>query len=124
MGSYSVWGNFYVGESVSNFAWGLAASDRIMFGAKDKNINVPGASLWQYLQTEFDTKLALAMLILSSAVGITLCLGFKLGFFFVIYAVLMTGLPLSWMMSYGTKERSRLIAQYHKSKQFLIKPWD
>ena len=61
---------------------------------------------------------------LTSAVGISLGLGFKLGFFFVIYGVLMTGLPLSWMMSYGTKERSRLIAQYHKSKQFLIKPWD
>jgi len=63
VGSYSVWGNFYVGESVFNFAWGLAASDGIMSGAKDKNINVPGASLWQYLQTEFGTKLALAMLL-------------------------------------------------------------
>jgi hypothetical protein len=67
-------------------------------------------------------KLALAMLLLTTAVGISLGLGFKLGFFLVIYGVLMTGLPLSWMMSYGTKERSRLIAQYHKSKQFLIKP--
>lgn len=62
------------------------------------------------------------MLLLTSAVGISLSLGFKLGFFFVIYAVLMTGLPLAWMISYRTKMRSRLIAQYHKSKQFLIKP--
>lgn len=101
---------------------GFAAIAGIMFGAKNRSVAVPGGTLWQYLQTEFGTILAVAILLLTSALGISLGLGFKLGFLFVIYAVLATGLPLAWMMIYMPKERSRLIAQYRKSEQQLIKP--
>jgi hypothetical protein len=100
----------------------LAAIAGIMFGAKDRSVAVPGGTVWQYLQTEFGTILAVVILLLTSALGISLGLGFKLGFLFVIYAVLATGLPLAWMMIYMPKARSRLIAQYRKSEQHLIKP--
>lgn len=102
---------------------GLAAIVGVMFGAMiNKNIAVPRTSVWQYLQTEFGTILAVAMLLLTSAFGISLGLSFKLGFLFVIYAALATGLPLALIISYKKKERSRLVAQYRKSEHNLIKP--
>jgi len=107
--------------SVTLLVW-LAAIVGIMFGAKDRSVAVPGGTDWQYLQTEFGTILAVVILLLTSALGISLGLGFKLGFLFVIYAVLATGLPLAWMMIYMPKQRSRLIARYRKSEQQLIKP--
>jgi len=67
--AFSLWGAIQSGgistsERLSlTLLGGLRQAMGFMSGAKDKNINVPGASLWQYLQTEFGTKLALAMLL-------------------------------------------------------------
>lgn len=88
----------------------------------NKIVTVPGSSIWQQLKTEVGTILGMVMLSLASVLGMSLILGSKLGFLFVICAGVLTGLPLAWIISYRTKKRSHLIAQYHKSEQFLIKP--
>ena len=103
---------------------GLVAFAGLMLGAKDKSIAMPQTSVWKHLKTEFGTILAVAILLLTVTLGISVGIGLKLGLLnpFVISTVLATALPLAWMMIYMPKERSRLIAQYRKSEQNLIKP--
>ncbi|HEY9711476.1 MAG TPA: hypothetical protein V6D48_24930, partial [Oculatellaceae cyanobacterium] len=73
------------------------------------------------------TILAGGIFLLTAALGINLgilVIGFSLGFLnpFVIFFILATSLCFAWMLIYTSKERSRLIAQYRKSQQQLIKP--
>jgi serine/threonine protein kinase len=72
----------------------------------------------------FSKVASIAILILTIGLGSSLGVGMKLGAsnLFALAAVLGTGLPLAGMMLYPPLQRRRLIAQYRKSEQHLIKP--
>jgi hypothetical protein len=69
-------------------------------GARGGNA-VTGAAVWQRLKTEFGAAVAVAIIIETVALGISLGMAFKLGLLnrFVIWAVLATGVPLAWMIA-------------------------
>ncbi len=69
-------------------------------GARRGNA-VPGAAVLERLKTEFGTAVAVAVLLETVALGISLGMAFKLGLLhrFVIWAVLATGVPLAWMIA-------------------------
>lgn len=110
-----------VGVFVGDKAW---TAFKLKFGKTRIKVLVSSETLWQHLQIEFGTVLAIVMPLLTAALGISLGMGFKLGFLnlFVICAVLVTGLPLAWMIIYLPKERSRIIAKYRQLEPHLIKP--
>lgn len=75
-------------------------------------------------QRGFSTSLAVGISLLTTALGISLGLWFKLGLLnpLLISTVLATGVPLAAMIFYPPLERKRLIANYRKLEQHLIKP--
>jgi serine/threonine protein kinase len=81
------------------------------------------------IQTEikkqgFSKVASIAILILTTALGISLGVCLKLGAsnLTALAAVLGTGLPFAGMMLYPPLKRRQLIAQYRKSEQHLIQP--
>jgi hypothetical protein len=83
--------------------------------------------VWKDMKIEFGTILAGGIFLLTAVLGISLTIlviGFALGLLnpFVIFSLLATSLSFTWMLINISKERSRLIAQYRKSQQQLIKP--
>ena len=79
---------------------------------------------WKDLKTEFGTILAGLLFLLTAALGVSFASGLVVGFLnpFIIFIILATGLSLVWIINYKKKERSRLVAEYQKSEQSLIKP--
>ena len=76
------------------------------------------------LQRGFSKTLAFGVSFLSTALGISLGIGLKLGFFnaLVMSAILGTSFPLATMILYPPLERARRIANYRKLEVHLIKP--
>lgn len=75
------------------------------------------------LKRGFSPILAVGLSVLATALGISLGIGLEVGMLnrWVIGAILVTSLPLSAIVLYPPLERARLIANYRKSEQFLIK---
>jgi hypothetical protein len=69
--------------------------------AKDGVAAMPEAAILKHLNAEFGTVLAVAIPLLTAVLGIILGIGLKLGLQnpLVIWAVLATGLPLTWMIA-------------------------
>ena len=63
-------------------------------------------------------------MLLTSGLGISLGIGFTVGFLnpSIILAIAGTGLPLATMIFYPILRRRKLIAKYQQSQQHLIKP--
>ena len=76
------------------------------------------------LNRGFSKALAFGVSLLSTALGISLGIGLKLGFLnhLVISAVVGTSLPLVMMILYPPLERARRLARYRKLERHLIKP--
>jgi hypothetical protein len=76
------------------------------------------------LNRGFSKTLAVGVSLLSAALGISLGMGLKLGFFnqIVMSAVLCTSFPLAALILYPPLERARRIANYRKLEGHLIKP--
>jgi hypothetical protein len=76
------------------------------------------------LNRGFSKALAFGVSLLSTALGISLGIGLKLGFLnhLVMSAVVGTSLPLVMMILYPPLERARRLARYRKLEGHLIKP--
>jgi serine/threonine protein kinase len=99
----------------------FAAVDAVVFMAAFEGEGVAASCL----NRGFSKTLACGVSILSGALGISLGIGFKLGFFnnlLVMSAVLGTSVPLAAMLLYPPLERARRIANYRKLEGHLIKP--
>jgi hypothetical protein len=99
----------------------FAAVDAVVFMAAFEGEGVAASCL----NRGFSKTLACGVSILSGALGISLGIGFKLGFFNnlpVMSAVLGTSFPLAAMLLYPPLERARRIANYRKLEGHLIKP--
>ena len=99
----------------------FAAVDAVVFMAAFEGEGVAASCL----NRGFSKTLACGVSILSGALGISLGIGFKLGFFNnlpVMSAVLGTSVPLAAMLLYPPLERARRIANYRKLEGHLIKP--
>jgi hypothetical protein len=75
------------------------------------------------LKRGFSTSLAVGVSLLATALGMSLGIGLQIGLLnpFVMLAVLAVGLPLGTMLFYPPFERARLISNYRKFEQHLIK---
>ena len=97
------------------------------FGAVDLGMFITGlgaASLAAMcLKRGFSTSLAVGVSLLATALGMSLGIGLQIGLLnpFVMLAVLAVGLPLGTMLFYPPFERARLISNYRKFEQHLIK---
>jgi len=98
----------------------FAAVDAVVFMAAFEGEGVTEVCL----NRGFSKILAFGVSLLSAALGISLGIGLKLGFFNrpVISAVLATSFPLLTMILYPPLERVRRIARYRKLEGNLIKP--
>jgi hypothetical protein len=76
------------------------------------------------LKRGFSTNLAIGVSLLAMALGMTLGIGFQIGLLnpLVMGAVLAVSLPLGTILFYPPFERARLIGNYRKFEQHLIKP--
>ncbi|MBD1897443.1 serine/threonine-protein kinase [Coleofasciculus sp. FACHB-129] len=76
------------------------------------------------LKRGFSPNLAIGVSLLAMALGMTLGVGFQVGLLnpLVMGAVLAVGLPLGTILFYPPFERARLIGNYRKFEQHLIKP--
>lgn len=83
-----------------------------------------GNAVKDHRQRRFPVVLAVGISILTAALGMSLGIGFKLGFLnsFVKLAVAGTGLPLALMLVYPLLNQAILIAKYLQSERYLIKP--
>lgn len=98
----------------------FAAVDVVVFMAAFE-----GESITQNcLQRGFSKTLAFWVSLLSAALGISLGIGWKLGFFnaLVIFGFWGSSLPLATILLYPPLERARRIAKYRKLEGHLIKP--
>lgn len=75
------------------------------------------------LKRGFSSTLAIGFSFLAMALGLSLGIGLQIGFLhpFVMGAVLAAGLPLGTLIFYPPLERARLIANYRKFEEHLIK---
>ncbi len=99
----------------------FAAVDAIVFMAAFEGEGVAQSCL----ERGFSKTLAFGVSLLSAALGISLGIGLKLGFFnnlLVMSAILATSFPLATMILYPPLERARRIANYRKLEGHLIKP--
>jgi hypothetical protein len=98
----------------------FAAVDAVVFMAAFEGEGVAQSCL----QRGFSRTLAIGVSLLSAALGISLGLGFKVGFVnqLVITGILGTTFPLATLMLYPPIERARRIANYRKLEGHLIKP--
>lgn len=108
-------------------SWGIAslhaafaAVDAVVFMAAFEGEGVAQ----NCLQRGFSKTIAIGVSLLSTALGISLGLGFKLGFVnqLVTSAIVGTSLPLATMILYPSLERAKRIAHYRKLEGHLIKP--
>lgn len=83
-----------------------------------------GAMVETLLAHRFNRPFALWVSMLTVAVGAILGLGGVVGFLnpFVLVALLTTGLPLSALLLQLPLHRARLLSDYRRAEQFLIKP--
>lgn len=83
-----------------------------------------GNAVKDHRQRRFPVVLAVGISILTAALGMSLGIGFRLGFLnsFVKLAVAGTGLPLALMLVYPLLNQAIVIAKYHQSERYLIKP--
>ncbi|HEY9666661.1 MAG TPA: serine/threonine-protein kinase [Coleofasciculaceae cyanobacterium] len=98
----------------------FAAVDAVVFMAAFESEGVAQSCL----QRGFSKTYAIALSLLSTALGISLGLGLKLGFVnqLVMSALVATSLPLANMILYPPLERARRLANYRKLEGHLIKP--
>jgi hypothetical protein len=99
----------------------FAAVDAVVFMAAFESEGVAQSCL----SRGFSKTLAFGVSLLSTALGISLGIGLKLGFFnnfLVMSAVLATSFPLVAMILYPPLEQARRIANYRKLEGHLIKP--
>ena len=98
----------------------FAAVDAVVFMAAFEGEGVAQ----NCLERGFSKTLAFGVSILSAALGISLGIGWKLGFLnpLVMSAILGTSFPLATMILYPPLERSKRIANYRKLEGHLIKP--
>nr|MCC2696086.1 serine/threonine protein kinase [Nodularia sp. LEGE 04288] len=68
--------------------------------------------------------ISIPLLLLTAGLGITIGIGWIVGLFnpYILLALSGTGLPLATMLLSQRSERRKLIAQYRKSEERLIKP--
>jgi len=87
-------------------------------------VNLIRASGVRLANQGFSRKTILTTLILTVGLGISSGIHVFLGGWnqFVLAAILGTGLPLAGIVAYPLFKRSRLIAKYRQSAQYLIKP--
>ncbi len=98
----------------------FAAVDAVVFMAAFEGEDVAQ----NCLNRGFSKTLAFGVSLLSAALGISLGMGLKLGFFnqLVMSAILGTSFPLAALILYPPLERARRIANYRKLEGHLIKP--
>lgn len=98
----------------------FAAVDAVVFMAAFESEGVAQTCL----QRGFSKTLAVGVSLLCTALGISLGLGFKLGFVnqMVMSAILGTSVPLATLLLYPPLERAKRIASYRKLEGHLIKP--
>jgi serine/threonine protein kinase len=98
----------------------FAAVDAVVFMAAFEGEGVAQSCL----QRGFSKTFAIGVSLFSTALGISLGLGLKLGFVnqLVMLALVGTSLPLANMILYPVLERARRIANYRKLEGHLIKP--
>ncbi len=98
----------------------FAAVDAVVFMAAFEGEGVAASCL----NRGFSKTLAFGVSLLSAALGISLGMGLKLGFYnqLVMPAILGTSFPLLTMILYPPIERARRIAKYRKLEGHLIKP--
>ncbi len=84
-------------------------------------LHIAGIILETHRQRGFSLSFAVGFSLATTASGISLGIGFKLGLLnpLVMLAVAGTSLPLAAMMIYPTLRRARLVAKYRKSEQQL-----
>jgi serine/threonine protein kinase len=97
----------------------FAAVDAVVFIAAFEGEGVAQSCM----NRGFSKTLAFGVSLLSAALGISLGMGLKLGFFnqVIISAILATSFPLVTMVLYPPLERARRIANYRKLERHLIK---
>jgi serine/threonine protein kinase len=98
----------------------FAVVDAVVFMAAFEGEGVAASCL----NRGFSKTLAFGVSLLSAALGISLGIGLKLGFFnqLVMSALIGTSFPLATMILYPPLERARRIARYRKLEGNLIKP--
>ncbi len=98
----------------------FAAVDAVVFMAAFEGEGVAQSCM----NRGFSKTLAFGVSLLSAALGISLGMGLKLGFFnrVIVCALLATSFPLVTMVLYPPLERARRIANYRKLERHLIKP--
>ncbi len=98
----------------------FAAVDAVVFMAAFEGEGVAQSCM----NRGFSKTLAFGVSLLSAALGISLGMGLKLGFFnrVIVSAILATSFPLVTMVLYPPLERARRIANYRKLERHLIKP--
>jgi serine/threonine protein kinase len=113
MDTTSTWG-------VASLHAAFAAVDAVVFMAAFEGEGVAQSCL----QRGFSKTLAVGVSLLSTALGISLGLGLKLGFVnqLVMSAIVATSLPLATLIIYPPLERVRRIKNYRKLEGHLIKP--
>lgn len=113
MDTASTWG-------IASLHAAFAAVDAVVFMAAFEGEGVAQSCL----QRGFSRTLAIGVSLLSTALGISLGLGLKLGFAnrLVMSALVGTSLPLANMILYPPLERAKRIANYRKLEGHLIKP--
>ena len=107
-----------------NNTWSLLGGITIGAIAPVLEVNLLRESGVKMANQGFSRKAVLTTLILTVGLGISSGLDWMLGGWnqFVLTAILGTGLPLAGMIVYPIVKRSRLMAKYRQSEQFLIKP--
>ncbi|MBW4649453.1 MAG: serine/threonine protein kinase [Kastovskya adunca ATA6-11-RM4] len=98
----------------------FAAVDAVVFMAVFEGENITKSCL----DRGFSKRLALGVSLLAAGLGISLGVGFKLGFSHpaVTAAVLGTSFPLTLMILYPPLARAKRISNYRRSQDHLIKP--
>lgn len=103
---------------------GVWAGAGLITGAGVVSLCMAGILVKIHRKRGFSAIFASGISLLTTALGISLGVGFKFGFLnpLVVLAVAGTSLPLAIMMLYPPLRKGRLIARYRKSEDQLIKP--
>lgn len=117
----------WAGAMLALAAWavlGVWAGAGLGPGAGVVALCIAGIIAKTHRQRGFSLSFAVGLSLATTASGISLGIGFKLGLLnpLVMLAVAGTSLPLAAMMIYPPLRRARLVAKYRKSEQQLIKP--
>lgn len=117
----------WVGALAALASWagfGVWAGAGLIAGAGVVGLCVAGIVIKIHRQRGFGLSFAIGISFLTTVLGISLGMGFKLGLLnpLVVLAVAGTTLPLAAMMIYPPLRQARLVAKYRQSEQQRLEP--